>query len=114
MHRGLYLRRLGAPQCIAHETFRQTRPPTRVDRQPRNRTRPCDLRGRGHDAAERFARSGGRVFVFTKRQGTGADVGEMLGRALANSLRPQESLRLRGAFFDEVTVYASPGDAARR
>jgi hypothetical protein len=110
-----YLRRLRAPQCIAHETFPadMTTHPGWIDNRVIARDR-ATYEAETTSAAERFARSGGRVFAFTKSQGTGADVGEMLGRALANRLRQQEKLRLRGGFFDEVTVYASQGEASRK
>jgi mannosyltransferase len=110
-----YLRRLAAPQCISHQVF-----PAEVSAHPGWLDAAAFAReGAAYQAeaaaaAERFARSTGRVFAFTKSRGLGADVSELLARELAVKLRPEESLPLRGAFFDRVTEYVSPAEASRR
>ena len=110
-----YRRRLEAPQCIAHRAF-----PAEVSVHPgwlepgAVARQGAALEAEAEATAVSFAQSSGRMFVFTKARGLGADVSELLARELAARLRSEATMRLRGAFFDQVTVYASTAEVPRR
>jgi len=101
-----YLDRLDAAACIAHAPFPReiALHPGWIDAAAVARDRDGYER-EAASIATQLARSADRVFVFSKRQGIGAQAGELIGAELSRGRPLLETLPLRGAFFDRVLVY---------
>ncbi len=101
-----YFDRLHAPSCVSHQTFprEMSAHPGWLDEAAFARNADA-YQAEAAALAEHLANTSRQAFAFTKRRGTGADVGEMLSRELATRLHYSTTLDLRGAFFDQVMMY---------
>jgi hypothetical protein len=101
-----YFDRLHAPACVSHQVFPREMSvhPGWLDDAAFARNAGA-YQGEVAALAEQVAKTSRQAFAFTKRRGTGADVGEMLSRELGTKLDHTMTVGLRGAFFDQVMIY---------
>jgi hypothetical protein len=95
-----YLRRLGAPACVAYERF-----PADLVNWTGRIADPAEARrvdADARDLAVRLARRGGRVWLFTLNRGMGSEASAIIQSHLRASMHCAEVRPLRGAFFDGV------------